>query len=101
MKNTAAIWLYHQHLLSPSDSFQCRLTVEGKGEGSSGVKRFSPDQLAWLNKIKDQIAQNAEMTVDDFNYIPFNQEGGLLKVRELFGNKLEPLISELNGFLIA
>ena len=64
-------------------------------------KIFEPDQLAWLNKIKDQIAQNAEMTVDDFNYIPFNQEGGLLKARELFGKELEPLISELNGYLIA
>ena len=69
---------------------------EGRGEGG-----FSPDQLAWLNKIKDQIAQNAEMTVEDFNYIPFNQEGGLLKARELFGKELEPLISELNGYLIA
>jgi type I restriction enzyme R subunit len=62
---------------------------------------FKPDQLVWLNKIKDQIAQNAEMTVEDFNYIPFNQEGGLLKARELFGKELEPLISELNGYLIA
>jgi type I restriction enzyme R subunit len=64
-------------------------------------KDFKPEQLAWLNKIKDQIAQNAEMTVDDFNYIPFNQEGGVLKARELFGKDLEPLISELNGYLIA
>jgi len=62
---------------------------------------FTKEQLAWLNKIKDQIAQNAEMTVDDFNYIPFNQEGGLLKARELFGKELEPLIDELNGYLIA
>ena len=41
------------------------------------------------------------MAVDDFNYIPFNQEGGLLKARELFGKELEPLINELNGYLIA
>jgi len=64
-------------------------------------KKFQPEQLAWLNKIKDQIAQNAEMTVDDFNYIPFNQEGGLLKARELFGKDLDKLIKELNGYLIA
>jgi type I restriction enzyme R subunit len=64
-------------------------------------KAFKPEQLAWLNKIKDQIAQNAEMTVEDFNYIPFNQKGGLLKARELFGKELELLISELNGYLIA
>ena len=69
---------------------------EGRGEGG-----FSPEQLAWLNKIKDQIAQNAEMTVEDFNYIPFNQEGGLLKARELFGNDLKPIIDALNGYLIA
>ncbi len=80
---------------------------EGWGEG---------DQRAWLNKIKDQIA---EMTVEDFNYIPFNQEGlpaplrqagspapkrqagGLLKARELFGKDLDNLIQELNGYLIA
>ncbi|RLA45743.1 MAG: restriction endonuclease subunit R, partial [Gammaproteobacteria bacterium] len=62
---------------------------------------FSKEQLGWLNKIRDQIAQNAEMTVEDFNYIPFNQKGGLLKARELFGKELEPLISELNGYLIA
>ncbi len=61
---------------------------------------FSPEQLAWLNKIKDQIAQNAEMTVEDFNYILFNQEGGLLKARELFGKDLETLIGELKGYLI-
>jgi type I restriction enzyme, R subunit len=67
----------------------------------NGKAGFSPDQLAWLNKIKDQIAQNAEMTVDDFNYIPFNQEGGLLKARELFGEDLDKLIQELNGYLIA
>jgi len=64
-------------------------------------KDFKPEQLVWLNKIKDQIAQNAEMTEDDFNYIPFNQEGGLLKARELFGNDLNNLIQELNGYLIA
>jgi len=60
-----------------------------------------PEQLNWLNKIKDQIAQNAEMTVDDFEYIPFNQEGGLLKACELFGKELDNIIQKLNGYLIA
>jgi len=64
-------------------------------------KNFAPEQLNWLKMIKDQIAQSAEMTVEDFNYIPFNQAGGLLKARELFGKDLEPLINELNGYLIA
>ena len=88
--------LLKQQQLTPSPS-----TGEGRGEGVDSPRTFSPAQLAWLNKIRDQIAQNAEMTVEDFNYIPFNQEGGLLKARELFGKELEPLISELNGYLIA
>lgn len=62
---------------------------------------FAPEQLAWLGKIKDQIASNAEMTVDDFDYTPFNQDGGLLKARQLFGKDLQPIINELNGYLIA
>ena len=79
------------------------LTGEGEGGGESTSKsgKFPSEQLTWLNKIKDQIAQNAEMTVDDFEYTPFNQEGGLLKARELFGKDLQPIINELNGFLIA
>ena len=72
-----------------------------KQQAQVNKKEFKPEQLAWLNKIKDQIAQNAEMTVDDFEYTPFNQEGGLLKARELFGKDLQPIIDELNGYLIA
>jgi type I restriction enzyme R subunit len=83
-------WLKQQNKIPPLPQ------GEGWGEGA-----FSSDQLIWLTKIKEQIGQNAEMTTEDFNYIPFNQEGGLLKARELFGKELEPLINELNGYLIA
>ena len=75
--------------------------VIARSEATRQSQAFTEEQLAWLNKIKDQIAQNAEMTVEDFNYIPFNQEGGLLKARELFGKDLDNLIQELNGYLIA
>jgi len=62
---------------------------------------FNKEQLDWLNKIKGQIAQNAEMTVEDFEYTPFNQDGGLIKARQLFGKELNTIIQELNGYLIA
>jgi len=88
-------WLKQQNAIPPLPQ------GEGRGEGKKGEDKFTPQQLTWLNKIKDQIAQNAEMTVEDFNYIPFNQEGGLLKAKELFGKDLQPIIDELNGFLIA
>ena len=75
--------------------------AQSRHPGAGRDPGFSKEQLAWLNKIRDQIAQNAEMTAEDFNYIPFNQEGGLLKAKELFGKGLQPIIDELNGFLIA
>ncbi len=101
-------WLKQQHQIPSPLARQGQtttpspLTGEGRGEGDNHqTNRFSKDQLTWLNKIKDQIAQNAEMTIEDFNYIPFNQEGGMLKARELFGKELDNIIQELNGYLIA
>ncbi len=32
---------------------------------------------------------------------PLRREGGLSKAREFFGKELEPIIDELNGYLIA
>jgi len=54
-----------------------------------------------VNKRREQIVQNGEFTVGGFNYIPFSQEGELLKARELFGKDLDNLSQELNGYLIA
>lgn len=68
---------------------------------AQGGTQFSPDQLKWLQWIKEQIASNAEIRTEDFEYTPFNQEGGLMKARALFGAELPQLISELNGYLIA
>ena len=62
---------------------------------------FNEDQIQLLSLIKAQIAQNAEMTLSDFDYTPFNQQGGLLKAKELFGQNLDEIITELNGYLIA
>ena len=64
-------------------------------------REFEPEQLEWLNRIKDQIAQNVEMVEKDFDYVPFDKEGGVLKARQLFGDELKPIIDELNGYLIA
>ncbi|MFO5512330.1 type I restriction-modification enzyme R subunit C-terminal domain-containing protein, partial [Klebsiella pneumoniae] len=33
--------------------------------------------LEWLKMIKKQIAENAEMMIEVFEYAPFNQQGGV------------------------
>ena len=51
--------------------------------------------------IRDHIAANLGIDPNDFNYAPFEQEGGLGKVYQLFGNELTKIIDELNGTLAA
>lgn len=62
---------------------------------------FTPDQLAWLNLIRDHIATSLSIESGDFDYAPFSQRGGLGKAHQLFGDKLLPLLEELNQTLAA
>lgn len=74
------------------------LAGEGRGEGAG---RFTPEQLKWLEMIRDHIAANLGIEPDDFEYAPFSQHGGLGKVHQLFGDKLNAMIEELNETLAA
>lgn len=57
---------------------------------------FTQEQLIWLEKIKDQIATSVEILPEDFESPPFNQMGGLGRASEIFGNKFNKLLVELN-----
>lgn len=57
---------------------------------------FTPEQQEWLKMIKEHIAASAEITTDDFDEVPFNNKGGLSKVYTLFGERLNPILNELN-----
>ncbi|MEW5942758.1 MAG: type I restriction-modification enzyme R subunit C-terminal domain-containing protein [Pseudomonadota bacterium] len=74
---------------------------QGEGRGEGGVSRFTPEQLKWLEMIRDHIAANLGIEPDDFEYAPFSQHGGLGKVHQLFGDKLNAMIEELNETLAA
>lgn len=62
---------------------------------------FTPEQLAWLNLIRDHIATSLSIEPDDFEYAPFSQRGGLGKAHQLFGEQLPTLLDELNEALAA
>ena len=73
-----------------------------RGQPGLGESPFNKEQLQWLERIKQQIANNAEFEMDDFDFIPeCKQQGGLLKAQALFGKKLPVIVQELNGYLIA
>ncbi len=63
--------------------------------------KFTPEQQHWLEMIRDHIAANLGIEIDDFEYAPFNAQGGLGKVHQLFGADLPKVIEELNRELAA
>jgi type I restriction enzyme R subunit len=62
---------------------------------------FTPEQLGWLQLIRDHIATSLTIEPDDFDFAPFSQRGGLGKVYQLFGEQLPTLLDELNEVLAA
>jgi type I restriction enzyme R subunit len=62
---------------------------------------FNTEQQHWLEMIRDHIAANLGIEIDDFEYAPFNAQGGLGKVHQLFGAELPKVIEELNRELAA
>ncbi|MBI4754297.1 MAG: hypothetical protein HY778_02505 [Betaproteobacteria bacterium] len=47
------------------------------------------------------MAANLGIDLDDFEYAPFNKEGGLGRVHQLFGEELPKVIEVLNLALVA
>lgn len=62
---------------------------------------FTPEQQHWLEMIRDHIAANLGIELEDFDYAPFSQEGGLGKVHQLFGEQLPQVMDALNRELVA
>jgi type I restriction enzyme R subunit len=65
------------------------------------LKKFTAEQRHWLEMIRDHVAANLSIEKDDFELAPFNREGGLGKVHQVFGGELDTVLEELNGALAA
>ena len=68
---------------------------------SNQEKEFSPEQMAWLEMIKDHIATSLRIEIDDFEDVPFQAKGGAIKVYQLFGDSLDTILETLNEGLAA
>lgn len=62
---------------------------------------FTQEQLVWLEKMKDHIAESIELTPDDFSGVPFNQMGGLGKAGKVFGDRFTKILEALTKELVA
>jgi type I restriction enzyme R subunit len=64
-------------------------------QGSAG-RTFTAEQLRWLEMTRDQVATSLGVEMGDFDYVPFNQEGGVGRASQLFGPELPSLLADLN-----
>ena len=84
--------------VAPSPTCRCPHAVHRCPSVDSGLTK---EQVRWLEAICDHIAGSVSMEMGDFQYAPFNQQGGLGKAYELFGDELPSLLEELNLELVA
>lgn len=61
----------------------------------------NPEQMDWLRMIKDHVISSYHIELDDFDYTPFDSQGGRGKMFHLFGNEMNGVIDELNEVLAA
>ncbi|MCD2347221.1 type I restriction endonuclease subunit R [Clostridium guangxiense] len=67
----------------------------------AGALKFNGEQMNWLRMIKEHISTSFHVEVDDLDYTPFDAQGGRGKMYQLFGDKMNEIINELNEVLVA
>jgi type I restriction enzyme, R subunit len=71
------------------------------GRHAGNQTKFTEQQMAWLEKIRDHIAASFHISVDDLDYAPFDAEGGRGKMWQLFGQEMESVLDQMNDELAA
>jgi type I restriction enzyme, R subunit len=70
-------------------------------QGQNAENSFTPEQREWLDRMAEHIATSLSIEPDDFKDGWFGQQGSLGKAHALFGDRLRPLMAELNEVLAA
>jgi len=89
-------------ILTPYDSTVNRnfqAWVMGRHKGNA--PKYTEEQMQWLRMIKDHIATSMHMAREDFDFSPFADLGGLGKAWQVFGERLDALLEEMNENLAA
>ncbi|MCE5264815.1 MAG: DEAD/DEAH box helicase family protein [Deltaproteobacteria bacterium] len=67
----------------------------------AGPLKFTEEQMAWLRMMKEHIAASIHIEKDDLDLAPFDADGGLGRMWQLFGDKTDKMIDEINEALAA
>lgn len=68
---------------------------------NAGAEHFTDEQMEWLRMIKEHIITSLSIEQSDFDLNPFDRKGGLGRFYEVFGERYEELLREMNIVLVA
>ena len=68
---------------------------------SGGNQKFNEQHMEWLQAIRDHIASSFHFERDDLEMTPFDAKGGLMGMYQLFGDRMDWVMDELNRELVA
>ena len=68
---------------------------------SGGGEKFNEEQMEWLRMIRDHIISSFHMERDDLEMAPFDAKGGMGRMYQVFGDRMDKVIEELNEALAA
>lgn len=72
------------------------------GREKTSGREYNPEQLGWLEAIRDHLAANIDLSMRDLQDQPaFAERGGAFAARRLFGTHLDTIIEELPAALVA
>ena len=89
-----------QELVPHADRVRARFDNWIAQQANRG-RQFTGQQVRWLTMMRDHIATSLEIGIEDFDDVPFVQEGGLGRAKQVFGEGLGSLLRELNEVLAA
>ena len=68
---------------------------------NAGAVHFTEEQMEWLRLVKDHIAVSLSVVPGDLELSPFDRKGGLGRFYEVFGERYEDILKEMNVELVA
>ena len=66
---------------------------------SGGGEKFNEEQMEWLRMIRDHITHSFHLERGDLDMAPFDGKGGMGRMHNLFGDRMDDVIDELNEAL--
>jgi type I restriction enzyme, R subunit len=64
------------------------------------ANNFTPEQIKWLELIREHLIENLTVDIEDFEVMPvFTRQGGKAKARKIFNGEFDKLIKELNELI--